>query len=78
MRRRSAVPSAGGQLKVRAGAGHREKHAVVAVVIMEAVDLGQPDTVSVERGDFVQALGVPGDPQLHYLTPSRLAHPSSG
>lgn len=64
MGRRSAVPAARGQLEVRAGARHREKHAVVAVVIAEAADLGQPDAVSVEPEDLVQALGVPGDSQL--------------
>jgi hypothetical protein len=65
MRRRSAVPAARGQLEVCAGARHREKLAVVAVVIAEAADLGQPDAVSVEPDHLVQALRVPGDPQLH-------------
>ena len=65
MRRRSAMPTARCQLEVRAGARHREKHAVVAVVIAEATDLGQPDAVSVEPDDLVQSLGVPGNAQPH-------------
>ena len=65
MRRRGAVPAARRQLEVRAGARHREEHAVVAVVIAEAADLGQPDAVPVERDDLVEALGVPGHAQLH-------------
>src|SRR5512133_4397618 len=65
MRRRGAVPAARGQLEVRVGARHGEKHAVVAVVIAEAADLGQPDAVPVEPDDLVQALRVPGDAQLH-------------
>jgi hypothetical protein len=48
MRCWSAVTAAGGQLQVRAGAGHGEEDAVVAAVVAEATDLGQPDAVSVE------------------------------
>ena len=59
------MPAARGQLEVRAGARHREQYAVVAVVIAEAADLGEPDAVSVERDDLVQALGVPGHAQPH-------------
>ena len=65
VRRRGAVPAARGQLEVRTGARHREEHAVVAVVIAEAADLGQPEAVSVERDDLIQALGMPGDAQPH-------------
>src|SRR5919204_5232491 len=65
MRCWSAVTAAGGQLQVRAGAWHREEDAVVAVVVAEATDLGQPDAVSVEADDLVEALGVSGDAQLH-------------
>jgi hypothetical protein len=57
MRRRGAVATAGGEFKVRAGAGHREEHAVVAVVAAEAAELGQRDTVPVEPDDLLEALG---------------------
>ena len=63
MRRRSAVSAASGQLEMRTGARHREKDAVVAVVIAEAADFGQPDAVSVELDDLVEALCVPGNAQ---------------
>ena len=59
VRRRSAVPAARGELEVRAGARDHEKDAVVAVVIAEAADLGQPDAVAVERDDLLQALRMP-------------------
>jgi hypothetical protein len=52
-----AVATAGGEFKVRAGAGHREEHAVVAVVAAEAAELGQRDTVPVEPDDLLEALG---------------------
>jgi hypothetical protein len=58
MRRRSAVTAAGGQLQVGIGAWHREEHAVVAVVVAEATDLGQSDAVSVEPDDLLQPRGV--------------------
>jgi len=58
------VAAAGSELEVRIGSGHREEHAVVAVVIAEAADLDQPEAVAVERNDLGQALRVPGDAQL--------------
>ena len=69
------MPAAGGELEVRARARDREEHAVVAVVIAEAADLGQPEAVAVERDDLVQALGVPGDAQLRPGVVSRIGAP---
>jgi hypothetical protein len=50
---------------MRTRAGHRQEHALVAVVIVEATRLGQPDAVPIEADDLFEALRVPGDAQLH-------------
>jgi hypothetical protein len=63
VRGRSAVPAARRELEVCGGARHLEKHPVVAVVIPEAPDLGQAETVAVERHDLAQPLGVAGNSQ---------------
>ena len=77
MRRRGAVPAARRQLEVGTGAGHLEEHAVIAVVIAEAADLGEPEAVAVERDDLVQAVGVPGDAHLHrWASPPLRPRPS--
>lgn len=60
-----AVRAAGGQLQVRSGARDGEEHAVIAVVIAKAADLGQPEAVAVERDQLVEAVGVAGNAQLH-------------
>ena len=54
------VPPAGRELEVRAGAGKREEHAVVAVVVVEAADLGQADPVAVKPHKLVQPFGCGG------------------
>jgi ribosomal protein S18 acetylase RimI-like enzyme len=59
------VRAAGGQLQVRSGARDGEEHAVIAVVIAKAADLGQPEAVAVERDQLVEAVGVAGNAQLH-------------
>ena len=61
------MAAAGGELEVRIGSRHPQEHAVVAVVIAEVADLGQPETVAVERDDIVQALRVPGHAQLRIV-----------
>jgi hypothetical protein len=63
------VAPAGGELEVRVGSRHREEHAVVAVVIAKAADLGRPKPVTIRRDDLVQALGVAGHAQLHRYRP---------
>jgi hypothetical protein len=50
---------------MRSGAGHGEEDAAVAIVVAEAADLGQPESVAVEGDDRVQTLHVPSDAQLH-------------
>ena len=67
------VFAAGSQFEMGAGAGHLEEHAAVAVVILEATDLGQTKAVAVETDEVVEALGVASHAQLHPrdLTASR-------
>ncbi len=65
MRRGRRVRTARCELEMGVGAGDGQEHAVVAIMIAEAADFGQPDPVAVERHNLAQAFGVPGDPDLH-------------
>src|SRR5689334_1493599 len=71
MRHGCAVTAARRELAVGAGAGHLEEHPVVAVVVTEAADLDQPESVAVEADELVEALGVTGDAELHH---DRMVH----
>jgi hypothetical protein len=60
-----AVRTTRRELEVRAGARDIEERAVVAVVVAEPADLGQPEAVAVERDELGQPVGVPSDAQIH-------------
>jgi hypothetical protein len=60
-----AVRTARRELEVRAGARNIEERAVVAVVVAEPADPGQPEAVAVERDELGQPVGVPSDAQIH-------------
>jgi hypothetical protein len=47
------------------GSRHRQEDTVIARVVPEAADLGQPEPIPIERDDLIQTLGVPSHPQLH-------------
>ena len=64
MRLGRGVAPAGGDLEVRVRAGEPEEDAVVAVVPLEAPELGEPDPVAVEADELLEPLGVPSEPDL--------------
>jgi hypothetical protein len=56
------VPAAGGELEVRAGAGHGQEHAVVAVVVVEAsAEPGHRPLLEAVVDEEVDLLVVEGD-----------------
>jgi hypothetical protein len=64
MRLGRAVTAAAGELEMCARAGEPEEDAVVAVVPLEAPELGEPDPVPVEADDLLELLSVPSEPDL--------------
>ena len=50
---------------MRSRARNREEDAVVAVVVLEAAGLAQPEAVAVEGDDLREAVRVAGDADLH-------------
>ena len=64
MRLGRAVTSAAGELEVGSRARKSEEHAVVAVVPLEAPELGEPEPVPVEADELLEPLGVASEPDL--------------
>ena len=52
------MPATRGELKMRAGAGDLEEHAVVAVVVSKSADLAEAEAVAVEGDQFREVVGV--------------------
>src|SRR6266516_2261515 len=65
MWRRCVEVSTARELEVSVCAWHRQEDPVVAVVILEASNLRQPEPVSVEADDVLKSVGVPCEPHLH-------------
>ena len=61
MRLGRGVAATGGELQVRAGPGDGEETAVVAVVVVEAADLGESEPLPIEGDDRGEPVGVAGD-----------------
>ena len=68
------MPAAGRQLEMRPRARDREEDPVVAVVVLEAAGLPQPQAVAVEGDHLGEAVRVAGDADLHQ--PATRSRPS--
>ena len=64
MRLGRAVASAAGELEMGTRAGKPQEDAVVAVVPLEAPELGEPEPDPVEADELLEPLGVPSEPDL--------------
>ena len=60
-----AMLAARGELEVGVGARKVEEHAVVAIVVGEPPELGQPNSIAVGRHDRIEVVGVPGNTYVH-------------
>src|SRR4051794_26766983 len=68
---RRGMRSPGRELQVGSRAWNAEEDPVVAIMTAEPAELRQPDAIAVERHDFLEAIGMTGNAQVHLSIPPR-------